>query len=240
MAKPADIRYAVVRTATACLGAATVTTGGLPGSRTPCASQWAHVHDPVWPCSARNMREHSGQEAAHGRSRHRGPRGPPARPQPVGAAPDAVRGEVRGAASAAVARRGGSGPGSAGARPAGRTTRLGAVLVAQVTRFRTQRPTFADNNLFQQLQSSGVPVNANPPDAGAPVWQQLAAPTLYRPEAGAADHVRGRGGHRRGQERGHRDRRASIAEPEKFPKPATDGSEPPVAASPNTQPKVNT
>jgi len=53
-------------------------------------------------------------------------------------------------------------------------TRLGAVLVAQVTRFRTQRPTFADDNLFQQLQSSGVPVNANPPDAGAPVWQQLA------------------------------------------------------------------
>ena len=43
----------------------------------------------------------------------------------------------------------------------------------QVTRFRTQRPTFANDNLFQQLQSSGVPVNANPPDAGAPVWQQL-------------------------------------------------------------------
>ena len=43
----------------------------------------------------------------------------------------------------------------------------------QVTRFRTQRPTFADDNLFQQLQSTGVPINANPPDAGAPVWQQL-------------------------------------------------------------------
>jgi cell division protease FtsH len=43
----------------------------------------------------------------------------------------------------------------------------------QVTRFTTQRPTFADDNLFQQLQSTGVPVNANPPDAGAPLWQQL-------------------------------------------------------------------
>ena len=43
----------------------------------------------------------------------------------------------------------------------------------QVLRFTTQRPTFATDNLFQQLQSTGVPVNANPPDAGPPVWQQL-------------------------------------------------------------------
>jgi cell division protease FtsH len=43
----------------------------------------------------------------------------------------------------------------------------------QVTRFTTQRPTFANDNLFQQLQSTGVPVNANPPDAGPPFWQQL-------------------------------------------------------------------
>jgi cell division protease FtsH len=43
----------------------------------------------------------------------------------------------------------------------------------QVTRFTTQRPTFATDNLFQQLQSTGVPVNANPPDAGPPFWQQL-------------------------------------------------------------------
>ena len=43
----------------------------------------------------------------------------------------------------------------------------------QVTRFTTQRPTFATDNLFGQLQSTGVPVNANPPDAGPPVWQQL-------------------------------------------------------------------
>jgi cell division protease FtsH len=43
----------------------------------------------------------------------------------------------------------------------------------QVTRFTTQRPSFANDNLFQQLQSTGVPVNANPPDAGPPFWQQL-------------------------------------------------------------------
>jgi cell division protease FtsH len=43
----------------------------------------------------------------------------------------------------------------------------------QVARFTTQRPSFANDNLFQQLQSTGVPVNANSPDAGAPVWQQL-------------------------------------------------------------------
>ena len=35
-----------------------------------------------------------------------------------------------------------------------------------VTRFTTQRPTFANDNLLQQLQSAGVPINANPPDAG--------------------------------------------------------------------------
>jgi cell division protease FtsH len=43
----------------------------------------------------------------------------------------------------------------------------------QVTRFTTQRPTFADDNLFGRLQSTNVSVNANPPDAGPPVWQQL-------------------------------------------------------------------
>ena len=45
--------------------------------------------------------------------------------------------------------------------------------VQDVTRFTTQRPTFANDNLFQQLQSTGVPINANPPDAGPPLWQQL-------------------------------------------------------------------
>jgi cell division protease FtsH len=43
----------------------------------------------------------------------------------------------------------------------------------QVTRFTTQRPAFATDNLFAQLRSSGVPVNASPPDAGPSLWQQL-------------------------------------------------------------------
>jgi cell division protease FtsH len=43
----------------------------------------------------------------------------------------------------------------------------------QVSRFVTQRPSFADDTLFQQLQNAGAPVNANPPDAGPPLWQQL-------------------------------------------------------------------
>ena len=51
----------------------------------------------------------------------------------------------------------------------------------QVDRFTTQRPSFADDNLFAQLQANGVAVNANPPDAPAPLWQRLLvgfAPTL--------------------------------------------------------------
>ncbi len=110
----------------------------------------------------------------------------------------------------------------------------------QVERFTTQRPTFANDNLFEQLQTNGVPINANPPDAGPPLWQQLLlgfGPTLLlvwlllsvrrrrvaAPGASSArsavhgrrstarsratHHVRGRGRHRRGQERGHGDRR---------------------------------
>jgi hypothetical protein len=37
----------------------------------------------------------------------------------------------------------------------------------------TQRPSFADDNLFAKLQSTGVPVNANDPDRAAPVRQQV-------------------------------------------------------------------
>ncbi|MET0492262.1 MAG: ATP-dependent metallopeptidase FtsH/Yme1/Tma family protein, partial [Actinoplanes sp.] len=43
----------------------------------------------------------------------------------------------------------------------------------QVQRFTTQRPSFADDNLFAKLQANGVPVNANPPDAPRPIWQQI-------------------------------------------------------------------
>jgi cell division protease FtsH len=42
----------------------------------------------------------------------------------------------------------------------------------QVDRFTTQRPSFADDDLFRRLQATGVAVNANPPDR-VPLWQQL-------------------------------------------------------------------
>jgi cell division protease FtsH len=43
----------------------------------------------------------------------------------------------------------------------------------QVTNFATQRPSFATDNLYQELTSSGVPINANNPDQGPPLWEQL-------------------------------------------------------------------
>jgi len=52
-------------------------------------------------------------------------------------------------------------------------TPVGDKKAESVDRFTTQRPTFADDDLFAMLQANGVPVNANPPDKGAPVWQQV-------------------------------------------------------------------
>jgi len=52
-------------------------------------------------------------------------------------------------------------------------TPTGSKTAKEVDRFTTQRPSFADDNLFAKLQANGVPVNANPPDAPAPIWQQL-------------------------------------------------------------------
>jgi cell division protease FtsH len=49
----------------------------------------------------------------------------------------------------------------------------GAKDVQPVDQFTTQRPSFANDNLFQRLQASGVTVNANPPDQGVPLWEQL-------------------------------------------------------------------
>jgi len=49
----------------------------------------------------------------------------------------------------------------------------GAQHAEQVSRFSTQRPSFADDGLFQKLQAHGVVVNANPPDQGPPVWEQV-------------------------------------------------------------------
>jgi cell division protease FtsH len=42
-----------------------------------------------------------------------------------------------------------------------------------VLQFTTQRPTFADDHLFQRLQASGVTVNAEPPSQGTPLWEDL-------------------------------------------------------------------
>ena len=43
----------------------------------------------------------------------------------------------------------------------------------RITRFSTQRPTFANDNLLATLERKGVTVNANAPDKSAPVWEQL-------------------------------------------------------------------
>jgi len=43
----------------------------------------------------------------------------------------------------------------------------------QVDRFTTQRPSFANDDLFKRLAAKGTLVNANSPDQPAPLWQQL-------------------------------------------------------------------
>jgi cell division protease FtsH len=85
-------------------------------------------------------------------------------------------------------------------------TPTGSKTSTQVDRFTTQRPSFADDSLFAKLLANGVPVNANPPDAPAPIWQQLLVgfgPTLLlvgllvwfmrRAAAGAAGGIGGFG-----------------------------------------------
>jgi cell division protease FtsH len=52
-------------------------------------------------------------------------------------------------------------------------TPVDSKTAVQVDRFTTQRPSFADDTLFAKLLANGVPVNANPPDAPAPLWQRL-------------------------------------------------------------------
>jgi cell division protease FtsH len=52
-------------------------------------------------------------------------------------------------------------------------TPSGETKAEQVDRFKTQRPSFADDRLFAELQANNVPVNAKPPDAPAPIWQQI-------------------------------------------------------------------
>jgi cell division protease FtsH len=43
----------------------------------------------------------------------------------------------------------------------------------QVLDFATERPTFANDNLFGKLQANGVTVNANAPSQGTPLWEDL-------------------------------------------------------------------
>jgi hypothetical protein len=49
----------------------------------------------------------------------------------------------------------------------------GTADARKVEQFTTQRPTFADNNLFGKLQANGVTVTAKPPSQGTPLWEQL-------------------------------------------------------------------
>ncbi|GII54234.1 ATP-dependent zinc metalloprotease FtsH [Planotetraspora thailandica] len=101
-------------------------------------------------------------------------------------------------------------------------TPTGEKQAQQVDRFTTQRPSFADDNLFAMLQSNGVPVNANPPDAPPPLWQQILVgfgPTLLlvgllfwvsRRMASGAGGLGGFGGFGRS--------RAKLYEPESGPR----------------------
>ncbi len=49
----------------------------------------------------------------------------------------------------------------------------GAADAHAVQQFSTQRPTFANDNLLQRLQAGGATVNANAPQQGTPLWQEL-------------------------------------------------------------------
>jgi cell division protease FtsH len=49
----------------------------------------------------------------------------------------------------------------------------GAKDTTRVDLFTTQRPSFADDDLFGTLKARGVTVNAKPPDAAPPVWEQI-------------------------------------------------------------------
>jgi cell division protease FtsH len=49
----------------------------------------------------------------------------------------------------------------------------GTTDARQVQQFTTQRPTFANDNLFQRLQANSVTVNANAPSQGTPLWEEL-------------------------------------------------------------------
>src|SRR5690242_8982256 len=49
----------------------------------------------------------------------------------------------------------------------------GSAQSRQVEQFTTQRPSYANDNLFGKLQANGVTVTANPPNQGTPLWEEL-------------------------------------------------------------------
>jgi cell division protease FtsH len=49
----------------------------------------------------------------------------------------------------------------------------GSTDARQVEQFATQRPAFANDNLFGKLQANGVTVTAHAPNQGTPLWEQL-------------------------------------------------------------------
>src|SRR4051812_19545689 len=53
------------------------------------------------------------------------------------------------------------------------TYKAGGETTSDVRLFTTQRPSFARDDLLATLDDKGVPVNANDPDAAAPLWQQI-------------------------------------------------------------------
>jgi cell division protease FtsH len=84
----------------------------------------------------------------------------------------------------------------------------------EVQQFTTQRPTFANDNLFGKLQANGVAVNANPPSQGTPLWEELLlwfGPALllggllaWRMRSGGAGALGGLGGMGMGKSKARR------------------------------------
>ena len=49
----------------------------------------------------------------------------------------------------------------------------GSTDTRPVQQFTTERPTYANDDLFQKLRANGVTINANSPSQGTPLWEEL-------------------------------------------------------------------
>src|SRR5215469_16615017 len=49
----------------------------------------------------------------------------------------------------------------------------GSADARSVQQFSTERPTYADDNLFGKLRANGVTINANSPNRSTPLWEEL-------------------------------------------------------------------